>query len=221
MTQKAQAFMTPFKFPAPGSQIVVYDLEYTSWEGSHARGWSGPDEHREVVEIGAVRLHVGVDGLSRHADGIFHCYVRPRIHPLLSDYFKALTGIRQEDVDTSGLDFATAYRQLADFAGEKAELWSFGWDNAVLAENMELNGLFAADMPFSLRFRDIRADLCAATGADPKQAQSSALPSLIGIKPDGDQHTALGDAGNLVLVLEELDRRRRGAGPGHVFNLEK
>ena len=37
-------------------EIVVCDLEYTAWAGSLQRGWSDPGEHREIVQIAAIRL---------------------------------------------------------------------------------------------------------------------------------------------------------------------
>ncbi len=36
--------------------VVVYDLEYTAWEGSLERNWSGPNEDPEIVQIGAVKI---------------------------------------------------------------------------------------------------------------------------------------------------------------------
>ena len=35
-------------------RVVVFDLEWTAWEGSIQRGWSEDWEHREIVQIGAV-----------------------------------------------------------------------------------------------------------------------------------------------------------------------
>src|SRR3546814_19702479 len=70
--------------------LVVVDLEYTSWEGALARGWSGPDEHREIVQIGAVRLEVA-NGLAETA--ALSRLVLPRITRSLPGYFTALAGI--------------------------------------------------------------------------------------------------------------------------------
>lgn len=33
--------------------FVIFDTEYTTWEGAADRDWTGPGEHREVVQIGA------------------------------------------------------------------------------------------------------------------------------------------------------------------------
>ena len=35
--------------------IVLLDTEYTTWEGAQDRNWSGLNEHREIVQIGAIK----------------------------------------------------------------------------------------------------------------------------------------------------------------------
>jgi hypothetical protein len=35
-------------------EIVIFDVEVTTWEGTWERRWSGEGEYREVVQIGAV-----------------------------------------------------------------------------------------------------------------------------------------------------------------------
>ncbi len=37
-------------------EVVILDTEYTGWEGSFERNWSGLDEHREIVQIDAIKL---------------------------------------------------------------------------------------------------------------------------------------------------------------------
>ena len=66
----------------PGGLATNFDLEFTAWEGSAARGWSGPDEYREIVHIGAVR----VDGGNAFAEvDRFTATVRPVRNPVLGD----------------------------------------------------------------------------------------------------------------------------------------
>ena len=75
--------------------VVIFDLEYTAWEGSLGRDWSLEDEHREIVQIGAVRLEADtLDELDA-----LECLVRPVMNPVLSDYFAALTGITNADLE--------------------------------------------------------------------------------------------------------------------------
>jgi len=37
-------------------QIIIFDTEYTAWEGAKERNWSGSGEHREIVQIAAVKI---------------------------------------------------------------------------------------------------------------------------------------------------------------------
>mgnify|MGYP003746969009 FL=1 len=36
------------------NKAVIFDLELTSWPGINERNWSRPNEHREIIQIGAV-----------------------------------------------------------------------------------------------------------------------------------------------------------------------
>ena len=75
---------------------LVVDLEATSDErGRH------PREEMETIEIGAVLI----DGAllmksgALESRGEFQCFIRPIRHPVLSEFCRQLTSIRQEDVD--------------------------------------------------------------------------------------------------------------------------
>ena len=81
--------------------IIVMDLEWTAWEGSWQRHWSGPGEEMEIVQIGAVKL-ADTSGLEEL--DAFEILVRPRINPKLDGYFTDLTGITQDRLDREGVD---------------------------------------------------------------------------------------------------------------------
>lgn len=181
------------------SGLVVYDLEYTSWEGARDRHWSGPGEHREIVEIGAVRLDDQWREIAH-----FERLVRPRINPVVSAYFTALTGITPERVAAEGCDLAEALVAFAAFAGPDATLLANGTDADVIAENC---GLYGLDNPFVGRTRDIHPDLTAANGGRPPI--SADLPRLFGLPVHGRGHTALADARNVAAALAVLSAAGR------------
>jgi inhibitor of KinA sporulation pathway (predicted exonuclease) len=182
----------------PTAALVVYDLEYTAWEGSRERGWSGPGEHREVVHIGAVRLDP-TDGLSVLAT--FEAMVRPLVNPILSAYFTQLTGIDQARLDREGIGLALALQRLAAFA-DGAALASNGDDAAVLRESCRLSGL---PYPFAGRTIDI-GPLFRRTANRDQHILSCRLPEVFGITPDGNAvpHDALGDARQVAAALRHL-----------------
>ena len=181
--------------PVAGT-FVVYDLEFTSWPGSLERDWSGDDEHREVVQIGAVCLDIDDDWRETAA---FEALVRPVANPRLSDYFTALTGIDDAMLAADGLDAATALARFAAFVGPRAPLLSNGDDAGAIAETCALNGL--AD-PFAGRYVDLSAALAAALGK--RDVMTSDLPALLGLAPSGRAHDALADARALAAALAQL-----------------
>src|ERR1700742_5334254 len=89
----------------PCSFAVVYDLEFTAWDGSMANRWSRPGEYTELVQIGAVRVNAKTFEVEAEMDVL----VRPRLNPVLSDYLVKLTGITNDDIAAHGVDFTKAY----------------------------------------------------------------------------------------------------------------
>ncbi|HEY0833924.1 MAG TPA: exonuclease domain-containing protein [Azospirillum sp.] len=177
--------------------IVVYDLEYTAWEGSHARRWSGPGEHRELVQIGAVRVHPRA-GFAESA--ALSLLVKPRINPRLSDYFTTLTGITQAAVDGDGVDFATAVERFAGFLDGAALALANGIDHDVLVENGRLHGV---PLPFpAQRFVNVAALLRAAAGG--AALTSGTLHRHFPEVPALPAHDALSDARMVAMAVKHV-----------------
>lgn len=185
--------------------VVVLDLEWTAWEGSWERRWSGPGEHREIVQIGAVMLD-GRNVLGERES--FDLLVRPRRNPVLSDYFVTLTGITQAHLDAEGMDFAEAIERFSAFLGPRpGPVLSAGYDGRVLEENCRLCGL-----PFTLDlglFFSITPMFLGALGVDEKTFMSSQLPELLGFPRPGRAHDAVGDARCIAEALRILLREDR------------
>ena len=180
-------------------QLIIFDLEFTAWEGSLARHWLGPGEFKEVVQIGAVR----VDGAELAVTENFDCLVRPRINPRLSDYFEALTGISNRDLLAEGVDFEQAHRRFLSFA-EDGVIAAFGRDDLVLEDNIRLYGL--KDVPPLPQFLNLR-DWFDAQGFDTSRLHSCDIGPLLGVPFEGRQHNALCDARSIAAGITVLLRR--------------
>ncbi len=176
--------------------MVVVDLEYTAWEGSLARGWSRPDEHREVVQIGAVRLDAG-DGFTE--TGAFEALVAPQRNPELSDYFVDLTGITNQRLAAEGGELSAGLDALAAFAAG-APLLSNGADSAVIEENCALIAV-ANPVPPGL-WVDIGPALQSLFGRE--RVTSADIPALLGLPVTGRAHDALADAHAIAAGLRHL-----------------
>ncbi len=65
---------------------IILDLEATCWKNRH--------EQNEIIEIGALSINDKMETVSEFAE-----FVKPIIHPKLSDFCTELTSIKQSDVD--------------------------------------------------------------------------------------------------------------------------
>ena len=180
-------------------RIVIFDTEFTTWEGAWARNWSGPNEHREIVQIAAQMVDLETETVL----GSFSCLVQPSINPVLSDYFINLTGITQEQVDTEGISFAEAYASFdiwtnnlpifcyARSRGESA-------DRGVFEENIKLYNL---DIPFDPSRYDILTGLFQSVGVDTQKYSSGEMYQFFNLSLDGHVHNAMHDVDSLVKSL--------------------
>ncbi len=101
-------------------KIIIFDTEFTSWEGSMERDWDGENEFKELVQIGAVVF----DTRTLQEVDTCNVYTKPARNPLLSEYFIHLTGITQEVLDTQGVDIEKGIMNFVEWAGEY-DLYSF------------------------------------------------------------------------------------------------
>jgi inhibitor of KinA sporulation pathway (predicted exonuclease) len=178
--------------------VVIYDLEWTSWPGFLDSNWTLPGKHREILQIGAVRLDVAAGFAELAAVDIL---VRPRINSDLSPFIIDLTGLTQDRIDRDGVPFADALTGFSAFVGD-AEIASWGPDGDVIAENCDLAGL--ARPPWFARGRDIRTPVSTHFGFAGPQVASSDLPNRLGLAVEGRAHDALFDARCVAAALARL-----------------
>jgi hypothetical protein len=155
---------------------VVFDLEFTAWEGSVAARWSRPGEHTEVVQIGAVKL----DAERLTIVEEFAMLVKPRVNPALSDYL---------------------VHGFLDFTGP-ARTWAFGRDDLILAANLKLYGWHGLTPPPY----ENALPWFAAQGIDLKGKHACDVPEAVGLSFEGQKHDALADAKGVAAGLVHLIR---------------
>lgn len=181
------------------AKAVVYDLEFTAWEGSMANRWSRPGEFTELVQIGALR----VDARSFAVDAELDVLVKPRVNPVLSAYLTELTGITNNDVAARGIDLVDAYRAFLDFADGCTTL-AFGTDNLIFEDNLRLYGL--SGFPTPPPFINLRPWFNA-NGIPTAKLHSCDVGPTLGVTFEGRQHNALADTKSLVAGIRVLLER--------------
>ena len=181
-------------------KAVVFDLEFTSWPGSNERNWSLPNEDREIIQIGAVKIETTGD--MREVDS-FQILVRPLKNPILSDYIVNLTEITQEKVEKEGILFPLALSRFINFIGEHPmDILSNGGDEEVIEENCQIHNI-----PFLSIFKkstDLKIYFSEVLGISRKNCTSGMLPELFGLNHHEKQHNALGDARSISQALRYL-----------------
>ncbi|MBS0472627.1 MAG: exonuclease domain-containing protein [Proteobacteria bacterium] len=181
---------------------VIFDLEFTAWDGSMRHRWLRPGEFREIVQIGAVR----VDPETLEVTDRFDILVKPRVNPAISLYLEKLTGIASADVAARGRDLVEAYDAFRAFVGGGA-CAAFGRDDLIFAENARLYG--ERFQPLE-RFHDLRPWFDA-NGFDTRGVHSCEVEPRLGVAFEGHTHTGLADslsvaAGMKVLVARGAQR---------------
>lgn len=184
--------------PLP-DKFILWDTEYTSWKGAKESDWSGSNEFREIIQIGAIQ----VDGKTLTEEGSCSAYVKPVKNPELSDFIIELTGITQNDIDTKGVSLEAALAPFAEFAGE-LPLYAYGPDAEIVEANCKLIAIsFPLVKKHCVNLRPVLRPSIEARGIDYTKYSSGTLIEAFG-KKGGRAHDALNDMRNLLLALREL-----------------
>lgn len=183
-------------------EFVIFDTEYTTWEGAQDRHWSGAKEYREIVQIGALK----VDSETFEEIETLDILIKPTINPVLSDFFTDLTGITQDDVDQKGVSFEDGITTFGRFCHE-LKACSYSNDSMIIAENIALLKRFDLGLPH-IYFYNF-AELFHRADPETKNYSSGQLVKYLGIDlPEKEcVHNALYDCRSLLAALKHYQNQ--------------
>ena len=183
--------------------VVVFDTEFTSWQGSAETGWSREGEEREIVQIGAVK----VDARNWNEVDAFAVLVKPVLNPKLSTYFVKLTGITQLELDRHGKSLEDALGMFSRFLDGTRLVLSNGDDFSIIQNNC---GLLAMDSPLpTTKFRSVQRLLPQLLNGNDQPISSYKLVDFVGPAGDEVAHQAISDARTIARTLRMLREQSR------------
>ncbi|EYF03514.1 3'-5' exonuclease [Chondromyces apiculatus] len=171
------------------THYLVIDLEATCCD-MH----SFPRDEMEIIEIGAVL----VDAVTLAPAREFQTFVRPVLHPRLTEFCTGLTSITQADVDAAPR-FPSAVARLKEFVrGTNARFCSWGrYDKNQLERDAHRHH---AQLPLSSTHLNLKERFSQQLGEARAYGVGQAL-RRVGIRFEGTQHRAIDDARNIARLL--------------------
>lgn len=171
---------------------IIFDLEATCWEDKHTEKVS------EIIEIGAVMLNEYGEVIDEYCR-----FVRPVVHPNLSDFCMELTSIQQIPVNRAD-PYDVVVEDFQDWIGvgdEEYLLCSWGgFDKKMLKQDCRLYDMDTAwaDKHINLKqqYKEIK-----------RQHRPTGLRRAItreGFEFEGRQHRGITDAQNLVKIFTKF-----------------
>jgi 3'-5' exoribonuclease 1 len=116
-------------------KFVIFDLEATCYEDGRKDDIKPYGFDNEIIEIGAVMVDSNGIEITR-----FQSFAKPKLYPLLSNFCKELTTIKQEDVDGADDLSDVLIRFIKWCDGSTLVSWGF-YDKSQLTKDLIKNDL--------------------------------------------------------------------------------
>jgi 3'-5' exoribonuclease 1 len=170
---------------------IIYDLECTCWEDKS----DSAGQVMETIEIGALKLNEYGEVM-----GTFSQLIRPKIHPVLSDFCQRLTSISQIEVNRAE-SFTRVINDFMDFIElEEDNYWLCSWgnfDKKQLEKDCILHDIEVAWLDFHI---NIKQDYLKLKGfRQPIGLKKAVLRE--GFEFTGTHHRALADSENTAKIF--------------------
>lgn len=194
------------------NEIIIYDTEYWTEDGSPKRNWNGPDDQPPLlVQIGGLKVKVE-KGLTLTEE--FSAIVKPRNEfgqPVsLTPFFEKLTGITQQRVDEEGRELDEVLKEFHAFTGDRL-MYSYGRD--LLSTIIPSCFVQSVSNPFKpTQGKDIRKILrhSGMTVEELIANTSGSLAKHFGIELENHWvHDARCDAYSILITLRYLEEKKR------------
>jgi inhibitor of KinA sporulation pathway (predicted exonuclease) len=181
--------------------IVIFDTEYTSWEGCLKNGWDeNKNQYMEIIQISALKIDLESMKLIDEIDLV----VKTSLNPTLSQYIQNLTGISQKKMEIAGIDLEEALTLFKLWLNNDIA-FSYGSDIDVILKNCKLVEL---DYIFNINnFNDIR-EIFKKHNIPVDKYTSGELHRYFNLDLNGHVHNSLFDCHSLYESLKKMSEQK-------------
>ncbi|MCB1143258.1 MAG: exonuclease domain-containing protein [Leptospiraceae bacterium] len=173
--------------------VVIFDLEATCEKNVKL-------ENSEIIEIGAVRLTPDLE-----IESTFNQFIKPVIHPKLSDFCTALTTIVQEDVD-SAFEYSSAMDSFSNWLDRfpRSVLYSWGYyDKNQIIKESKFKNYSGSILNHLENHKNLKTQFLEKYKIKGKSGMKFALEYL-GLPLKGKHHRGIDDALNLSEIYKKM-----------------
>jgi 3'-5' exoribonuclease 1 len=172
---------------------IVFDLESTCWEGEE-----GKKHISEIIEIGAVKINSQLETVDT-----FDMFIKPEINPVLTDFCKKLTTIKQSDVDGAEY-FNAVLPKFVDWVsdGGKTPYWLCSWgfyDRKMLNSMCQYHTKATAWLKWHISIKHQFGDIM--------NMKACGMPSamyMLQLEQTGTHHRGIDDAVNIAKIFVKI-----------------
>ncbi|XP_053997960.1 26S proteasome non-ATPase regulatory subunit 6-like [Hylaeus anthracinus] len=192
LNRKTKEFKSTFDY------LLVLDFEATCKELEKL-------EPQEIIEFPCA----AVSTKSWEIENIFHQYVKPRAHPILTPYCIKLTGIIQDMVDNEP-HFPEVFNKFCNWLEENkyfkddnqsAFLTCGDWDlKMMLPEHCKLENITIPE--YFGKWINLKNSFCDVTNYYPRTMTN--MLNYLKLEPQGKLHSGIDDVKNMVRIIQSL-----------------
>ncbi|NOU98724.1 3'-5' exonuclease [Paenibacillus planticolens] len=168
---------------------IIFDLEATCWENDRTK-------QNEIIEIGAVKMNTKLEFVDE-----FQTFIKPKVHPWLSDFCKELTSITQENVNAAPY-FPQAIGKFQEWIGKEDYFlcsWGF-YDKSQLKKDCELNRVRQEWIKNHISIKHQHGKMI---GNERGVGMERAL-HMLKLQLDGTHHRGIDDARNIAKIFIKI-----------------
>ena len=179
---------------------LIVDVEATC-----ASDRSIPRQRMEIIEIGAVMLNAK----TLRIESEYQRFVKPILHPVLTEFCTSLTSIHQQDVDNAPV-FPEALRSSQSWFYPFGSYVFCSWGDYDRHQFEQDCKLHHVGYPFPGDHLNLKIEFSAAVGKTKKFGMAGALKQL-GLDLEGRHHRGIDDAKNIARIVQRIMERSRSS----------